>query len=121
MKDEYQAQYQFWSGFGIPAYEENAVPDADDISFPYLTYQAINNQWDESSQIFVNIWTRSTSWEQADTLALAVKSRMENGGATAGFTGGMIWFTPGTSFIQNMGDPEDNMIRRKLLTVHAHF
>ena len=121
MRDIYQAQYQFWSGFGVPAYEENTVPDADDITFPYITYEAIDNEFDEESQISVNIWTRSTSWEQADTLALAVRNRLRNGGATITHDDGMLWYTPGVPFIQNMAEPDDDRIRRKLLTVQAHF
>ena len=32
-----EAIYGFWSSFGVPAYEENAVPDG--AGMPYLTYR----------------------------------------------------------------------------------
>ena len=38
--DRYEAQYAFWSSFGVPAYEQNSVPDLDDLTFPYITFEA---------------------------------------------------------------------------------
>jgi hypothetical protein len=44
----YQAQAalkQFFSGFGIPAYTEDTVPE--DVSLPYITYAAGQPEWDQ--------------------------------------------------------------------------
>ena len=38
------AIYQFWSGFGLTAYEENTVPT--DAAFPYITYQLVTDSFD---------------------------------------------------------------------------
>lgn len=119
--DKYQAQFNFWSSFGIPAYEENTVPDADYVAFPYITYQAVNAGFDEDAVVNASIWTRNTSWEQADNLANTVQNALRNGGVVVPYTGGMIWVTPENPLIQNMGDPNDDRIRRKLLTVQLHF
>ena len=35
--------------------------------------------------------------------------------------GGYIWLRRGSPFAQSMGDPDDNMIRRKLLSVNAMY
>lgn len=37
------ALYNFWSMFGITAYEENAVPS--DAKFPYITYQVVTDSF----------------------------------------------------------------------------
>ena len=37
------AIYQFWSGFGLTAYEENTVPE--DAVFPYVTYQLVTDSF----------------------------------------------------------------------------
>lgn len=119
--DKYEAQYSFWSGFNIPAYEENSVPDEDEVSFPYITYQAVSSSFDEDATINASVWTRSTSWATADTIATLVQQRLGNGGAVVSYDGGIIWFTPNTPFAQSMGDPSDDRIKRKLLTVQLHF
>lgn len=119
--DKYQAQYNFWSSFGIPAYDANSVPDAKEIEFPYITYQAVNAGFDEDTVILASIWTQSTSWTQADYLANEIQDTLKNGGKVVPYSGGIIWITPEVPFAQNMGDPSDDRIRRKLLTVQLHF
>ena len=119
--DRYEAQYRFWSSFGIPAYEQNSVPDLDKVTFPYITYQAAASPFDGDVSVNASIWTRSTSWLSADTLSDAVEYRLKNGGAVLPYTGGVVWITPDTPFAQSMGDPDDDRIKRKLLTVTCHF
>ena len=34
-----QAIHFFWSQFGLPAYDENSVPD--DAQMPYITYNVV--------------------------------------------------------------------------------
>ena len=119
--DRYEAQYGFWSGFNIPAYEENAVPDVDEITYPYITYQAVSAPFDGDVPINASIWTRSTTWAGADALADAIEAELRNGGKVVPYTGGMIWVTAGSPFAQSMGDPNDDRIKRKLLSVTLHF
>ena len=123
--DEYQAQYNFWSSFGVPAFDETSVPDEDELAAmgvtDYITYQAMDSMFDDVAAVSASIWTRSTSWLRADTIAKTIKSRLENGGETITFDGGMLWFTAGTPLAQNMNDPEDDRIRRKYLSVWVNF
>ena len=119
--DRYEAQYAFWSSFGIAAYEQNSVPDLDDLTFPYITFEAAATPFDGDVSVSASIWTRSTSWQRADALSDAVEARLKNGGEVLNYTGGVIWVTPGTPLSQNMGDPDDDAIKRKLLIVQLHF
>lgn len=122
--DVWQALFSFWSSFGVPAYEENSVPDADEISFPYITYQAVRGGFGADTVASASIWTRSTSWLQADTLADAALEKLggrSGGGYVQRHDGGGIWITAEDNFAQNMGDPDDDMIKRKLLTVALRF
>ena len=121
MMDRWEALYRFWSSFGVPAYEENSVPDLDTIKFPYITYEAQSATWDEQTVMEASIWTRSTSWLQADTLSDAIETALKDGGMILHYNGGMFWLTPGTPFARSMGDPDDDRIKRKLLTIEAHF
>ena len=119
--DRYEALYKFWSGFGVPAYEENSVPDLDNVNYPYITYQVAASVFDDDVAVNASIWTRSTSWLTAEILSDAIENRLKDGGETIGYDGGMIWITAGTPFAQSMGDPDDDRIKRKLLSVVLHF
>lgn len=119
--DRWQAQYNFWSSFGVPAYEQNSVPDLDDVVFPFITYEASESRFNGDVLTTASIYTRSTSWAKADELADAVFDRLKDGGATVSFTGGLIWITAEPTFAKSMGDPDDDRIKRKLLTVVLHF
>lgn len=119
--DKWQAQYNFWSSFGVPAYQENSVPDRDTIAYPYITYPAFSAPFDGDVAANASIWTRSASWERADALADAVQNRLQDGGQVVPYDGGVIWVTAEDAFAQSMGDPNDDLIKRKLLSVVLHF
>ena len=120
--DKWQAQYNLWSSFGIPAYDASSVPDGDNTpDFPYITYQGTDGMFDSDASVYVSIWTRSFSWIQANELSNAVYQRLKNGGVVVPYDDGIIWVTAGEPFSQNMGDPNDDLVRRKLLNVTLHF
>lgn len=119
--DRFEALYSFWAGFGIPAYEQNSVPDADSISFPYITYEAVVSGFDEDAFSNASIWTRNTSWSEADRLSDMIEADLKNGGRIVPYSGGMLWITPEAPFSQSMGDDADNLIKRKVLSVAIHF
>ena len=119
--DRWEAQYAFWSSFGVPAYEVNSVPDADEVVFPYITYEAASARFDGNAMINPSIWTSSTSLLTADNLADLIESRLKNGGELVAYDGGAIWITAEDPFAQNKGDPDDDRIKRKVLSVTLHF
>lgn len=120
--NKWQAQYNFWSLFGLPVYDASSVPDGDDApQFPYITYNGVNGNFDEDVTTNASIWTRSTSWTEADRISDLVQDLLRTGGYTVPYDGGIIWITPGVPFSQNMGDPNDDLVRRKYLNVILHF
>lgn len=119
--DRYEAQYSFWSSFGVHAYEENSVPDVDEVEFPYITYQAVSSPFNSDVQVNASIWTRSASWLRADKLTDDIETSLKNGGKVVDYVGGIIWITADTPFSQSMGDPNDDQIKRKLISVTLHF
>ena len=121
MGDRWQVQYEFWSGFGIPAYEENSVPDQKELEYPYITYEAAGSGFNDPVSITDSIWDRNSSWETADRLADLIEHhiRTEN---LIKYDKGRCWISIGdTVFAQNMGDPDDNYIKRKILNVTFEF
>lgn len=115
------ALYSFWASFGIPAYEESAVPAGDNApKFPYLTYQVVTDSIGGEVTMVASVWYRSTSWVDANAKAEEISTAL-SGGKIIPCDGGALWLKRGTPFAQSMGDPSDDKIRRKLLNVSAEY
>ena len=111
--------YQFWSGFGLTAYEENTVPT--DAAFPYITYQLVTDRFDREIPLTASLWYRSESWTDINEKTEEVSREISRGGKIIPCDGGAIWFKRGQPFAQNMGDESDNLIKRKYLNITAEF
>ena len=113
------AIYQFWSGCGLTAYEENSVPD--DATFPYITYQLVTDSFDRETQFAASLWYRSESWTGINAKTEEISQKISRGGKIVSCDGGAIWLKRGQPFAQNMGDENDNLIKRKYLNITAEF
>ena len=115
------ALYQFWSGFGLTAYEENSVPTGDGApAFPYLTYELITSGELDRIQGSASLWYRGTSWTAANAKVEEI-SEMIGGCKVLPCDGGGIVVRKGTPFAQSMGDSTDNLIKRKILSLEIAF
>lgn len=113
------AIYQFWSSFGLNAYEENTVPT--DAAFPYITYQLVTDSFDHEVQVTASLWYRSESWTAINAKTEEISQTISRGGKIIPCDGGAIWMKRGQPFAQNMGDESDNLIKRKYLNITAEF
>lgn len=113
------AIYQFWSGFGLTAYEENTVPT--DAAFPYITYQLVTDSFDREIQLTASLWYRSESWTDINAKTEEISQKISRGGKIISCDGGAIWLKRGQPFAQNMGDESDDLIKRKYLNITAEF
>ena len=113
------AIYQFWSGFGLTAYEENTV--SDDATFPYITYQLVTDSFDREVQVTASLWYRSESWTAINAKTEEISQKISRGGKIVSCDGGAIWLKRGQPFAQNMGDENDDLIKRKYLNITAEF
>ena len=113
------AIYQFWSSFGLTAYEENTVPN--DAAFPYITYQLVTDSFGLEIQITASLWYRSESWAGINAKTEEISQKISRGGKIISCDGGAIWLKRGQPFAQNMGDESDNLIKRKYLNITAEF
>ena len=116
------ALYNFWSMFGLPAYEENSVPTGEDgAEFPYITYQSVTDSFGNDVALTGSVWYRSTSWKEANAKAQEINDKISRGGVTMACDGGIIWIRRGVPFAQSMGDESDDLIKRKYLNITAEF
>lgn len=124
-----QALDHFWNSFGLPAFDENSVPEKIPdgqgnlvpLPFPYITYTNITDSLNNVVTLNASIWDRSTSWERislkAEEMAKAIG---EYGHKSIKLDNGYVWFVKGSPFAQRMGDPEKD-IKRIYLNVQAEF
>ena len=126
-----QAYNQFWSGFGVLAFEENSVPDDATIDqlikggaaaakFPYITYQVLVDDLDHPIYPTASIYDRNTSWERADTLANLISARIQEMG-TLKLDNGRMFITKGTPYSQHMAEENDKAVRRVVLNLGIEF
>ena len=113
------AIYQFWSSFGLTAYEENTVPT--DAIFPYITYQLVTDNFDREIPLTASLWYRSESWTAINAKTDEISQKISRGGKIIPYDGGAIWLKRGQPFAQSMGDESDNLIKRKYLNITAEF
>lgn len=112
------AIYTFYSQF-LPAYEENSVPET--AKLPYLTYSIATSAFlDGETMMNVNLWYGGTSWRECNAKSAEISAAIGIGGEMLKCDGGYIWLKRGSPFSQNMAG-EDDMIKRKLLTITAEF
>ena len=116
-----QALYNFFSGFELPAYEENTVPTGDaKPKLPYITYSAVTGGFDNDVQISASLWYSGYSWAEADRKAAEISAALAHGGKLIPYSDGQLWIKRGTPFAQHIAD-EDDTIRRIYINCSAEF
>lgn len=117
--DKAQAVHSFWSSFGLPAYDQNSVPDGAEL--PYITYSTATDSLDYVVLLTGSIWYRSTSWAEASQKAEQISEYLGIGGKVIPLNRGYLWVYRGTPFAQRMGDDTDALIKRIYFNVSAEF
>ena len=114
------AIHQFWSSFGLPAYDENTVDD--DAEMPYITYSVSTGSIDDFILLTASLWYRSDSWNAITQKAHEIENRLTNMSPPAiKIDGGRAYFVKGTPFSQRMSEESDDLVRRIYLQVNAEF
>ena len=117
------AIYQFFAAFGLDTYEENRVYSLENPpAFPYLTYEMQTDFFGEYDvSISFSLWYRSASWSAANAKVEEISSAIGRGGQVVPVDGGYILIMRGSPFAQSMGDPSDDMVKRKLMQLKMRF
>lgn len=108
MQKAIQALNTYLNGFGLDAYTEDSVPDG--TQFPYITYRAVDPEWNQKATFFIRVWYRTTSnsplLDKVDQILgdIGVGKRLP-------FEGGMLTIWPESPQVQIMVDPNDRTVR----------
>lgn len=114
-----QTIHSFWSGFDLPAYDENVVPDKAEL--PYITYEVSDDSFGTPLIQNASIWYRSSSWAEITEKEQEIADYITRGGRMLAYDGGAMWLQKGSPWAQRMADSSDDMIRRIVLTVYIEF
>lgn len=114
------ALYDFFSGFGIMAYADTAVPD--DVTFPYMTYSVATSAFKEGEvNCTVNLWYYTTSEAAANLKADEIGRRIGPGGVLIPCDDGVIWVKKGSPWCQNLTDDTDHMVKRRYINITLEY
>lgn len=116
-----QALYTFLSGFGIPAYTTDTVPD--DAELPYLTYPLKEPEWNTKTTFYLTVYYRHRtsnldSLTKADEIVKAIGQ-----GIRLPCDGGYVVLWPETPLTQALppdGDVRGAYVNLSMNAYHEH-
>lgn len=102
-----KALYQFFNGFGLPAFVENNVPDEfpndegllQPVKPPYITYQLIEPDSLNEASFYARIWYYDTSFAAIAAKADEIR-RAVGRGYSVPIDGGVLWIWRDSNFLQ---------------------
>jgi len=108
----------FFSGFGIPAYTLDSVPE--EVELPYITYPLTEPEWDEQASFYCQVWYPKRKLEQLLTKADQIVAAI---GTMKQFEqeGGYLVIYPSTPLIQILSDDETQSAYIMLLMNAYHL
>lgn len=115
--NKWNSQYAYWSSFGIPAYNEQTVPE--DAVMPYLTYQSVIGSLNGRMTVSGSLYYRGTSWAPIMQKVMEMEPFIDRQIPIDG--GAVLIRKPVANFAQPMDVPGDSRVRRILLTVEVEF
>lgn len=114
---------RFMASFGLPAVQEAAFP-ADPVErpeFPYLTWSASFDALGVEVPVSLSLWYRSEGWVAVNAKMAEISAAVGRGGVFLLCDGGGVWIRRGVPFAQQMGDPDDDMIKRMYINLVAEY
>lgn len=108
------ALYAFYSGFGMPAYQTDSVPD--DAALPYVTYLYQEPGRDMPATHYVQVYMRTNSNEQLLAAAGRIIAAIGDG---VRLEGGVV-IRPASPLVQVMVDGSDPDIRTAYINLQIN-
>ena len=105
MTETAKALYTFFSGFGIPAYVSDNIPD--NATMPYITYDLIEPIPYTRGTFNASVWYRDTSYENITAKVDEIKSAIDTGVSLKAGNGAVHIFRERSgAFCQMRNDPD---------------
>ena len=116
------ALYDFWSGFGIPAYLQDNVPD--DAVLPYITYEVVRGDAMGATVLVAHNWHQKAAGGNAarhevmDAIARAIPSQGRRVPVGRGF---VMLYRNDATFQTDVADEEDPSVIGGRTSYEVHF
>lgn len=118
--DKSQAINAFWNSFGLPAYDEQTVPD--EATLPYITFNVVTDALDNKIPLNGSLWYFGTSWAEVAAKAEQIARYVgEHGHVVIKFDDGYMYVTQGSPFYQRVADASNELVRRIYINIMAEF
>lgn len=112
-----QTLQAFWSGFQIPAYDENSVPD--EAQLPYITYDVSVDDFGNSVAQTASLWYKSTSWRDITEKEMEIAEFVGRGGRMIAYDNGAMWIRKANPWAQRMSDSDT--VKRMILNLEIEY
>lgn len=119
-----QALYNFWSNFGLPAYQADMVPDG--TPFPYVTFETVYGAPFGANVLSARIWWKDVQGDNALPHIAAwldrVKAAIPPQGVKLAAAGGFFILYPNdANFLSYEADPSTAAEDLKLLSGRVSY
>lgn len=120
--DKAQALHNFWSSFGLTAFDEvSAYDKAMELPSNYITYEVQTANFGEPAALTASLWYRTTSWAEISQKADEIAAYIGYGGRVIPVNGGYLWIKLGSPFAQRMTVDQDDSVRRIYINISVDF
>lgn len=116
------ALYDFWSGFGLPAYLQDSVPE--DAALPYITYEAVQGDAMSATVLVAHNWHQKAPRGNAernevmDAIARAIPAQ---GRVVPVGRGYIALYRNDANFQSDVADEEDASVIGGRTSYEVHF
>lgn len=118
--NKYQAIYQFWNSFGIPAFAVSAVPAQE--KFPYITYTLSEGDFmSGETSMTVDVYYRTDTETEPNQKVFEIAKEIGYGGKILPYDGGAIWVKKGSPWCQSVHDEDDEKVKHRYLNVDLEY
>lgn len=119
LMDKVKSYTAFWNGFGLHAYDETSVPD--NAVMPYITFEMMEDDFNNTLALTASIWYRSTSWTDSIEKSNEIRNAIGKGGKIVPYDGGAFWIKKGRPWAQHMAEDNDDSVRRTIINIEVEF
>lgn len=118
MQETATAVYEFFGSFGIPAYDQNAVPD--DAQLPYITCYVQEPEWGRQASGYAQVWYRTKSRAMVNAKTDEIVRAIGDQGYKAKTNSGYVLIRPETPIVSPVSDDRaiGNLINFTLNAYH---
>ena len=109
----------FWNSFGIPAYDEQDVPE--DAKYPYITYELAIGNFESEIALSAGLWYRSSNWEAISKKCDEISYKLHTMSPIKINNGYIRLWEGATPLFQRMAYENDDKVKRIVVNIMAEY